>query len=52
LVLKETWKAQNLDLAMFAAEVRSLINAMQMFLSSTEQPIDKEPVPDANYLRV
>ena len=52
LVLKETWKAQNLDLAMFASDVRSLINAMQMFLSSTEQLVEQEPVSDVNYLRV
>ena len=52
LILKESWHTEGLDLANFAAGVRTLINVMQVFLSADVQPVAQSQAPDASYLRV
>ena len=52
LILKESWPTEGLDLANFAAGVRTLINVMHVFLSANVQPVEQNQAPDASYLRV
>jgi hypothetical protein len=52
LILKESWSTEGLDLANFAAGVRTLINMMHVFLSANVQAVAQNQAPDASYLRV
>lgn len=52
LMIKESWSTAHLDLARFAAGLRSLIDVMHQFLRFGVVAPHAEPVPDANYIRV